>query len=278
MLHLDSRHTVSSIEVAEYAIQKGIPISIDVEKHRSYLETLLPKCDIIFTNESFPVNYMPSIDHKDKGDDNLQNHLTGMATMLQRGRGKLVVTTLGSKGSICMLRTYHNDNNREGGSAATWEENDDQNISSIMEELNLFCGSNACDKESWQQLQTKLTLLPLNVIKKKVKIIDELYIILQCSSIAVPSEHIIDTTGAGDAFIGGFLAGKFKNQASELLFIFIRCHIMYRTDERLFTRTVCKVRNINRSAKTVSIWLKSRFTNYEPIADSTVLKIKICNR
>jgi sugar/nucleoside kinase (ribokinase family) len=40
------------------------------------------------------------------------------------------------------------------------------------------------------------------------------YTVLRCSAWPVPGESIVDTTGAGDAFIGGFIAA-FLNDYSE---------------------------------------------------------------
>ncbi len=54
MVHFDSRHTEAALELAHCVRNSNVVISIDVEKERSHLQSLLPFCDIVFTNKSYP--------------------------------------------------------------------------------------------------------------------------------------------------------------------------------------------------------------------------------
>lgn len=57
LVHLDSRHTTAAIVLAKEANLRNITVSLDVEKDRLFLSELMPLCDILFTNQSFPETY-----------------------------------------------------------------------------------------------------------------------------------------------------------------------------------------------------------------------------
>uniref|UniRef100_A0A7S3ENN4 Carbohydrate kinase PfkB domain-containing protein n=1 Tax=Rhodosorus marinus TaxID=101924 RepID=A0A7S3ENN4_9RHOD len=141
-LHLDGRHTQAAIEMAKLAIERGVPISLDVEKDRPHIRELLPLADFIITNQRYPTVF---------GEDVYR----GMHTLLRLGRAKFVVTTLGADGSL------------------------------------LMCKGNAGDHDSAD--------LDLNVMEFE----DEQAVLIRCPAEKV--HHVVDSTGAGDAFIGGII-------------------------------------------------------------------------
>lgn len=59
LIHFDSRHTEAAVAVARKASAAGVLLTIDMEKIRPHVETLLPYCDVIFTNQHFPATMSP---------------------------------------------------------------------------------------------------------------------------------------------------------------------------------------------------------------------------
>ncbi|KAJ8903849.1 hypothetical protein NDN08_000382 [Rhodosorus marinus] len=144
-LHLDGRHTLAAIEIAKLAIERGVPISLDVEKDRPHIRELLPLADFIITNQRYPKVF---------GED----VYSGMHSLLRLGRAKFVITTLGADGSLFM------------------------------------CKRNAEDHDTAD--------LDLKVMEFED---GEQAVLVRCPAEKV--NQVVDSTGAGDAFIGGIIYG-----------------------------------------------------------------------
>jgi len=117
LVHLDSRHTAAAISLAKAANQRGIPVSIDVEKDRPpHLKDLLPLCDIIFTNQHFPQVYFGSpegqsattTENTDNDHDHDQEVISTLMSMKQffspTSRVQVVITTRGAQGALLMRK------------------------------------------------------------------------------------------------------------------------------------------------------------------------------
>ena len=120
LVHLDSRHTAAAVSLAKAANQRGIPVSIDVEKDRPpHLKYLLPLCDIIFTNQHFPQVYFGSSTGQSavttttttttENTDDDQEVISTLVSMKQffspTSRTQVVITTRGAKGALLMRRS-----------------------------------------------------------------------------------------------------------------------------------------------------------------------------
>ena len=118
LVHLDSRHTAAAVSLAKAANQRGIPVSIDVEKDRPpHLKDLLPLCDIIFTNQHFPQVYFGSSTGQSavttttttENTDDDQEVISTLLSMKQffspTSRTQVVITTRGAKGALLMRRS-----------------------------------------------------------------------------------------------------------------------------------------------------------------------------
>ena len=66
-IHFDSRHTASSVVYAANALKAKVPLSVDAEKLRPGLETLLSSCAVIFTNQHFPSIFCTTKTETDTG-------------------------------------------------------------------------------------------------------------------------------------------------------------------------------------------------------------------
>lgn len=139
-VHLDGRHTLAALKVARMAIERSIPVSLDVEKDRPHIRELLPLADYIITNARYPNVFA-------------EDFYTGMKTLLELGRAKFVISTLGSEGSVMMLR------------------GDDTTGNSYPTETITIDGT-----------RVKLIRCPAEIV-----------------------HDVVDSTGAGDAFIGGVI-------------------------------------------------------------------------
>ncbi|GAB5369877.1 hypothetical protein AAMO2058_001444300 [Amorphochlora amoebiformis] len=97
-VHLDGRHTEAAIRLAELANEKGIPVSLDVEKDRPHLDQLMQKADIMFTNSKYPAIFC-------KGQEGITDDESLLLRMLTTlPRLKFVVCTKGADGSIGLMR------------------------------------------------------------------------------------------------------------------------------------------------------------------------------
>ncbi len=151
LVHLDSRMTMAAIELAKQAQSQSIPVTLDIEKDRPHLSDLLPLVDYIITKTDFILKY-----------NGAANLLDGMVKLFHLSQKvKVIITTLGSEGSIALLRL---DSLWPGGNQ----------ISTALEVYNQGLG---------------------------------LYVLRSSTHPLPKGLHIVDTTGAGDAYIGGFIRG-----------------------------------------------------------------------
>ncbi|CAM9638877.1 unnamed protein product [Chrysoparadoxa australica] len=158
ILHLDSRMTGAAIKLAELAIAAEVPIVLDAEKHRPGLSELLPLATYIITNRSFPMAYTGK-----------QDRVEAMSALLDLGRARFVVSTMGEEGSLMVCR-------EEPAHATT-----------------LGCSGLQVSSVEIRRNTVEVASLPIQTI--------------HCGAASVPAEDIVDTTGAGDAYIGGIIYG-----------------------------------------------------------------------
>jgi len=109
LLHLDGRHPEGAVELAEAARERGgIRISMDVERKRPGLDRMLPLCDAIFCNSTFPQAWT--------GASGLPGALA--AILDEFPRAAFVVATRGARGSLLLARESSEIDLGEGAVAA----------------------------------------------------------------------------------------------------------------------------------------------------------------
>ena len=216
IVHFDSRHTAASLHLARTIAARNVAspssspnsrgnviMTIDVEKDRPFLRELLPFVDIIFTNERFAQLFFadrPAVDGytsvveelypllEEPRSSDLMSRLRLLTQLLfPATRATCVVSTLGSGGSICVRTT-------SAAEAAT--------SSSSGESTSI--GSNVFSFTT--QLDVRRYTYKVSGGDGTVG----LYDILLCPAAALAPEDVVDSTGAGDVYIGGFIYGKVR--------------------------------------------------------------------
>mmetsp|Transcript_113426 Transcript_113426/g.219719 ORF Transcript_113426/g.219719 Transcript_113426/m.219719 type:complete len:770 (+) Transcript_113426:54-2363(+) len=99
LVHFDARHHVGALALAEAASKlTAVRISIDVERPRPGLDELLPLCNAIFCNSTFPQQWT--------GIAGLPGALAAMLDKYPRA--DFVVATRGERGCLCLIRKSAN--------------------------------------------------------------------------------------------------------------------------------------------------------------------------
>jgi len=200
MIHLDSRQTKAAVSLARLANGMGIPVCLDVEKFRPHIEALLPLCNIIFTNQHFPALYAQS-----SGVD--LSGIEAMTAMLchPSHRAQGIITTMGAQGSMMIRRVEDDLSNLRPHPGASTVQPTEKSLSPAL--LSLL----------------ESVSLPSSTTTETVKMTREdgteeavILSVTRCSAWRVSPEEVVDSTGAGDAFIGGFLAGFIRGYSKEI--------------------------------------------------------------
>ncbi|MFS7902388.1 putative sulfofructose kinase [Helianthus anomalus] len=184
LAYFDVRLHETALVVAHEANKRGIPILIDAEKLREGLDEFLNLSDYVWTKA-------PTVS-------------SALVSMLLRlPKVKFVIVTLGADGCIMLERSI-----TVPADDATIEEMDVDNLLKLLKQ-KIDCGQTAptCVSSGITRLQAKgvgsvCGRLFLGTAEK------------------IPEPELVDTTGAGDAFIGAILYAICTNRPPEQMLPF----------------------------------------------------------
>lgn len=175
--HFDGRHIEASVYLARLLVRLDIPYSVDVERPRGEgLLELLHGATIVICNSRY-CNLTLGLDEQEEGELDEKETVANLRKILkeQAPQARIGVSTLGSRGSVLIILGEENTRGDIRNKINMSECTDEENI--VLERHCRFPDSP-------------------RVVKRHGA--------LWCD--AWKSVDVIDTTGAGDVFQGGFLA------------------------------------------------------------------------
>lgn len=204
--HSDARHTDVSLILAREAKRRGIPVSVDVEKDRNTksLDALMEVADIVFTNSNQIDDYLSrltvELEHSrhrkalrqldimahgtELNEEEIELYVYTLRpstyfTRFYRQKGKVVIITKGSQGSLHVLTDFVSEVDCEGPPTNRIELSVHDGY--IQAEHSF---TESCDDEVKRMSTARYTIREAGVLG---------------------DVNIVDTTGCGDAMIGGYL-------------------------------------------------------------------------
>ncbi|KAM0941937.1 putative sulfofructose kinase [Dioscorea sansibarensis] len=176
LVYFDVRLHETAIVVAEEASRRKIPILIDTERKREGLDELLNLASYVVCSENFPQAWTA-----------ISSTPSALVSMLVRLPNlKFVIVTLGEKGCIMLERSKDEA-----------PEAKEKEVESLVESLRQkIDGSSTVPTCVSSPPNLRISADGIGAISGRL---------LLGTAEKIPSEEIIDTTGAGDAFIGAVL-------------------------------------------------------------------------
>lgn len=188
LLHLDSRSTRAAIALARMANARGIPVVLDIERERAHVRELLPLADYIVTNARYPETFSERL-----------SRLNGMMALLECGRARLVISTGGAEGSV-MVRDVPPATARK---------------TTVHGLPVMVTHSTAPPPSECRGCEPKY-----DVVLCPAWPVEQLQVFGSDDTAGgggAGRASVVDTTGAGDAFIGGVIFGVLHGYAPEKL-------------------------------------------------------------
>ncbi|BAT95480.1 hypothetical protein VIGAN_08221800 [Vigna angularis var. angularis] len=172
--YFDGRLPDTALLVAQEAVKKNIPILIDAERPREGLDDLLKLADYVVCSAKFPKAWTEA--------STLPQALVSMLLMLPNI--KFVIVTLGKDGCIMLERTADSPSAEE------------VDADTLLESLELKRNKSVSTPTCIQSSVAKLKAEGIGTVSGK------LYV---GTAESIPPSELVDTTGAGDAFIGAVI-------------------------------------------------------------------------
>ncbi|KAL4558612.1 hypothetical protein LXL04_036813 [Taraxacum kok-saghyz] len=190
LVYFDVRLPETALVVAHEAIRRKIPILIDAERPREGLDDLLNLSDYVVCSAKLPQTWT--------GAPSVSTALVSM--LLKLPKLKFVIVTLGADGCIMLERTISENND-------TKETDIDDLLETLKRKSNTLSPSPTCVSSD----VTKLTAKGIGSVCGKLFV---------GTSEKIPESELVDTTGAGDAFIGAVMYGICTNMPTEQMLPF----------------------------------------------------------
>ncbi|KAJ1416828.1 Ribokinase-like [Sesbania bispinosa] len=213
--YFDGRLHETAIVVAHEAARRNIPILIDAERPREGLDDLLKLADYVVCSAKFPKAWTEA--------STVPQALVSM--LLRLPNIKFVIVTLGKDGCIMLERSVD---------GPSMEEVD---VDSLLESLELRKNKSVSIPTCISSSVAKLKAEGIGTVSGK------LYV---GTAESIPPSELIDTTGAGDAFIGAVIYAICSKFSPETMLSFAanvagakcrdlgaRSGLPYRADPRL---------------------------------------------
>eukprot|EP00529_Nitzschia_sp_RCC80_P019053 CAMPEP_0113471168 /NCGR_PEP_ID=MMETSP0014_2-20120614/16838_1 /TAXON_ID=2857 /ORGANISM="Nitzschia sp." /LENGTH=502 /DNA_ID=CAMNT_0000363793 /DNA_START=183 /DNA_END=1691 /DNA_ORIENTATION=+ /assembly_acc=CAM_ASM_000159 len=185
-VHFDVRYPTAAVQLAKKCIELNIPYSVDVERPRDGLEEILKGASVVICNSE----YCQNVDEKN-GEGGTVQCLTRVMKK-QAPHAKIAVQTLGSKGSCLVIL--------------------DEDMKSTVLSLIDANGNGKKDNDDDDDDDTVVLLEDKDLPGLPVVTLSSQDGSLTCS--ACSGGDVVDSTGAGDAFIGGFLSALWAHHHS----------------------------------------------------------------
>ncbi|TYJ28019.1 hypothetical protein E1A91_A07G229300v1 [Gossypium mustelinum] len=177
MVYFDGRHHETALVVAKEAARKNIPILVEAEREREGLDDLLDFATYAICSAKFPQAWTEA--------PSVPSALISM--LLRLPKLKFVVVTLGEEGCIMLERSVN------GGSDA-----EEMDVHCLLESLKLIKDDSKTIPTCISSVETKLSANGIGTITGRLFV---------GTAEKIPPSELVDTTGAGDAFIGAVLYG-----------------------------------------------------------------------
>ncbi|XP_059660206.1 uncharacterized protein LOC132306704 isoform X2 [Cornus florida] len=176
LVYFDVRLPETALVVAQEAKRKSIPILVDAEKKREGLDDLLNFSDYVVCSEKFPQAWTEA--------PSVPSALISM--LLKLPNIKFVIVTLGEDGCIMLERSV----------TAEIDQSEEMDVDSLLESLKQRMDNSKSMPACISSTVTKLRGDGVGTVSGRL---------LVGTAEKIPASELIDTTGAGDAFIGAVL-------------------------------------------------------------------------